>query len=214
MTADESMPLRRTRSEARAQTRQRLLDAAMEVFLETGFAAASVEEIAARAGFTRGAFYSNFGDKEDIFLALMDARLEERISEAARLVTRSGAGNFLTELRAWSRDHDIADWVLLAAEFRVHALRSATARERLVERDRAERAAYAHAIRAQFDRAGVEPPAPVEQLALIVHGLTHALRVQEHLDPERVGEDVLFGSLSLLFEAAVALSEAREHHDG
>ena len=62
---------RLTREESRDQTNQRLLEAAAHVIAKKGFAAASVEDIAAHAGYTRGAFYSNFKSKSDLFIALL-----------------------------------------------------------------------------------------------------------------------------------------------
>ncbi|MGH8975530.1 MAG: TetR family transcriptional regulator, partial [Acidimicrobiia bacterium] len=66
---------RLTREESRAQTRARLLESAAALFAERGFHGTSVEDIAERAGFSRGAFYSNFEHKADLFLALLDDRL-------------------------------------------------------------------------------------------------------------------------------------------
>src|SRR5471030_2010213 len=63
--------IRLTREQSRDQTRERLLDAAQTVFMKKGFVAASVEDIAAAAGYTRGAFYSNFGSKSALFLELL-----------------------------------------------------------------------------------------------------------------------------------------------
>jgi len=80
-------------SQRREQTRARLLDAAHEVFAEVGMDAASVEAICERAGFTRGAFYSNFESKDELFLALVtrlsDAKLDAVASRVHRL---SGQG--------------------------------------------------------------------------------------------------------------------------
>ncbi|SAL74232.1 TetR family regulatory protein [Caballeronia udeis] len=64
-------PTRLTREQSRDLTRQRLLDAARGVFLSDGFAAASLEDITAAAGYTRGAFYSNFGCKQQLLLELL-----------------------------------------------------------------------------------------------------------------------------------------------
>jgi len=76
-------------SQRREQTRARLLDAAHEVFSEVGMDAASVEVICERAGFTRGAFYSNFESKDELFLALVtrlsDAKLDAVESRVQRL---------------------------------------------------------------------------------------------------------------------------------
>ncbi len=65
-------PARLSRAESQARTRQALLDAAAEVFVERGLHRTSVEAIAERAGFTRGAFYANFADKADALLALLE----------------------------------------------------------------------------------------------------------------------------------------------
>ena len=67
-TARRVAPKRITRR--RAQTRQLLLDAALEVFAEDGFGRATVEQVCERAGFTRGAFYSNFSSLDELFLAM------------------------------------------------------------------------------------------------------------------------------------------------
>ena len=73
----------RAGSRRREQTRARLLAAAHEVFAEVGMDAASVEMICERAGFTRGAFYSNFESKNELFLALITQLAEEKLDEVA-----------------------------------------------------------------------------------------------------------------------------------
>src|SRR3954454_11952758 len=78
-----------TRSERRAQTRAALLDAAAQVFVEKGFRGASVEAIAAEAGYTRGAFYSNFQSKEELFAEL----LQERVYGIYRQMAEASAKN-------------------------------------------------------------------------------------------------------------------------
>lgn len=75
MNEDDGIPRRRlTRAEAKARTRQQVLDAAARVFAQKGYAGASVEEIAESAGYSIGALYSNFASKERLFLELMSAR--------------------------------------------------------------------------------------------------------------------------------------------
>ncbi len=73
----------RPASRRREQTRARLLAAAHEVFAEVGMDAASVEMICERAGFTRGAFYSNFDSKDELFLALITQLAEAKLEEVA-----------------------------------------------------------------------------------------------------------------------------------
>jgi len=78
--------IRLTREQSRAQTRQRLLDAARTLFAAQGYAATSVEQIALEAGYTRGAFYSNFRDKTDIFLTLLRCEHERIMAELQALL--------------------------------------------------------------------------------------------------------------------------------
>ena len=78
-----------TRRERQEQTRELLLDAAAMVFARRGYHEASVEEIASEAGFSTGAVYSNFSGKEELFLALADREVEERIAEIRAVATAS-----------------------------------------------------------------------------------------------------------------------------
>src|SRR2546421_6317082 len=70
------MPQRLSRTEQRDQTRARLLDAAEKVFVDRGFHAASVEEVAEEAGYSKGAVYSNFENKDELFLAVLERRVD------------------------------------------------------------------------------------------------------------------------------------------
>src|SRR3954454_8275090 len=117
-----------TRSERRAQTRAALLDAAARVFVERGFAGASVEAIAAEAGYTRGAFYSNFETKEECFAVL----LQERGFELARSAAREGGmtPRGLGEYAAAVHEHAAAEWMIrLFLEVLAHAGRDAETRQ-------------------------------------------------------------------------------------
>jgi AcrR family transcriptional regulator len=199
------------RREPRERTRQRVLLAAGALFTERGFAKTSVEDIVARAGYTRGAFYSNFRDKDDVFFALMDERLEQRSTQVAEILASGEPALVFEELRDWNRraaDDDPDARVALFAEFRAHALRDPAAREQLAARDQAVRAAYGRAIASQFSAAGVKPPADVDDLALIVQVLDTFVPLQRAVDPDGVREGFLFDALDLLFRASVALSEA------
>ena len=115
----------------RSATRERLLDGALQVFAEVGFEAASVEDICARAGFTRGAFYSSFRSKDELFLALFrkqTERLVAAVSEALADIENpidlnpadlgdDGIGRYLA-LATLDRS-----WLVVNAEFTLYALR-------------------------------------------------------------------------------------------
>ncbi|MGO4536073.1 TetR/AcrR family transcriptional regulator [Leifsonia sp. 2MCAF36] len=129
----------RTESARRQRTRARLLDAAFDVFAEQGVRAASVETIAEAAGFTRGAFYSNFSSKEELFFALMDREKTMRLEQL-----NTGVAQYLTPLvgeqgsdlgddeviqtitRILELQSDDRRWWLVQAEFQLMALRDHT----------------------------------------------------------------------------------------
>ena len=75
----------------RAQTQERLMAAAARVFAERGIIGASVEEICEAAGFTRGAFYSNFADKDELVLALIRQTIRTQVSAAEQAIARMKA---------------------------------------------------------------------------------------------------------------------------
>lgn len=128
----------------REATRQRLLDAAAEVFAEVGLDATSVEAVCERAGFTRGAFYSNFASKEEMFLELAAAVAEERVAEFEERVSQlEGEGAFdVTPETAVALVERVLDLpgddrlgVLLMSEIRMRALRNPAMAEAFLAQD-------------------------------------------------------------------------------
>src|SRR5512143_2008963 len=122
-----------THAQQNAETRRRLLTSARRIFLRQGFHATSLADVAKDAGYTKGAVFSQFENKADLFLALLEERSRERV---ARLETlRAGpqtAESLVRWLAADWRDHISGDraWTLLVIEFRVHAARNAGAGRR------------------------------------------------------------------------------------
>jgi len=111
----------------RAETRQRLLDAALLVFAEEGFGRASVEDVCERAAYTRGAFYSNFSSLDELFLAMWEQRsaaLLESLGESLEAASQAGA---LSLEDGIDRLLDLIPvderWYRIEAEFTAHALR-------------------------------------------------------------------------------------------
>src|SRR5215212_8197510 len=86
---------RMTRAERTEHNRERVLAAAREVFLARGYHGATVEQIAEAAGFSTGVVYSQFGGKADLFLALLEARIEQRIRDNAAVVASISSGTQL-----------------------------------------------------------------------------------------------------------------------
>ena len=199
---------RLTREESRARTRAAVVDAAMVVFARRGFAGAAMEEIAAEAGFTRGAVYSNFADKTDLFLAVLEEREHRRVEEVTEVFRASDdPASFFTDLAAANAQKDVDEqWVMLRVEFWLYAMRNPDVRPRLVERNRAVIRSVEEAVRAILDEAGIDPPRPVGELATVIQGLDEGLTMLRLLDRDGIRRDLFLDTLGLLLEAAAAVA--------
>jgi AcrR family transcriptional regulator len=194
----------RTRQSERTRaTRRKLLDAAKRIFAQNGFEAARLEDIAAGAGYTRGAFYANFKSKEDIFFALLDEWVRERI-ESVTDALRSGAGP--EEKLAALRKHyaEIAAdrrLVLISMEFKLFALRHPEAHARLRSRHRRIRASFgallSELVRALGKTLPIANPAASTCLGAVAQGL-----LLEHLvDPKTLSDTDVRTVLGLFFDS-------------
>lgn len=185
-------------SPRREATRRRLLEAAAQVFAEVGLDAASVEAICERAGFTRGAFYSNFETKDDLFLELAGSVARERIvavRERVALLERDGslarvpsdAFGIVREVLEISAD-DRTD-VLLMSEIRIRALRDPALAAAYLAQESEMRESVAQII-ADIGRAGTlrfRLPAPECARLLITTWEAAAVRgVMAGLDTEEL----------------------------
>lgn len=166
----------------RGRTRERLLDAAYEVFAELGVHAASVEQVCERAGFTRGAFYSNFTSKEELFFALMErehglrlAALDERVDALLPTLDLSGdldehvLGDLILDFLVGPFDN--RTWCLVSSEFLLLAMRDpSVAADYLAYQDRFERS-LVPIVRRALDLAGrelvLDPRAAVRMLCAV-----------------------------------------------
>jgi AcrR family transcriptional regulator len=119
------MSLRLSRAEQNDRNRALLLAAARRVFLERGYFAATLDQIADEAGFSKGAVYSRFASKADMFLALLEDRIAERAGQNAQLAEDlAGTGNFAAVIDLAERaERGSPGWRLLVTEFRIHAAR-------------------------------------------------------------------------------------------
>lgn len=202
MTIEPLTPERR-----RQQTRQYLLEAAARVFEARGFYGASLDEVASAAGFTKGAVYSNFDGKDDLFLALLEQRYNEDVAalratlEASDVPPEDRLSDFVALLRgergrgAWER------WGLLYQEFCLYALRHPTAREKLVEFDQQMARAIASAIETGHMRRGAEPAAPAVRLARVVLAFNRGIGMMQALEPEAIDDELLETAVSFIARA-------------
>jgi AcrR family transcriptional regulator len=137
-SSDPGAPAPRlTREQSRANTREKLLEAARGVFARSGFHGASVEEIASEAGYSTGALYSNFDGKEDLFLELMQREIDKTAGEIEQAVARSAsvAERATGGARQWmAMIEREPDALLLFTEFWAYGVRDEQVREHVAER--------------------------------------------------------------------------------
>ncbi|MET3440504.1 AcrR family transcriptional regulator [Variovorax paradoxus] len=172
---------RLTREESRAQTRERLVETAQHLFVSNGYGGASIRDIADKAGYSQGAFYSNFSSKEDVLLELLRRHMEAEATQLFKVMgnEQKEPGQMLAELEAWAStlNHD-ADWCMLSIELQLHANRSrsfAAEYQKVWDRHRSEIGAV---IGQLFRKLGRTPPAAPDELAAAFMALSHGLALQ------------------------------------
>lgn len=210
MTSEEPKPQRLTRAEAKARTRRLLLDAAARTFARKGFAGSSVEEIADAAGYSIGALYSNFSNKEELFLELAAAYNADRIARAADVLAAGGddavgaMGQLLIDTA--ERNGDVA---LLQAEFWLYAVRNPQVMDRLVAHLRRPRAALEDLIADTLTRQAAPQEATPQAVGTIVVALFEGLVRQRRINPELVPTELFGLALRWLFAGMAGEAEPK-----
>jgi AcrR family transcriptional regulator len=200
---------RRTRAarSERRDARAALLDAAAEVFAARGLRDASVDEIAQRAGYSKGAVYWHFESKDDLFLALLDERVDKPARELIELLESAPperdmgpeASHRFAQLLGSQRE-----LLLLEHEYWSQAARDPKLRARYRLRQAGRRSALGRALIMRFEHLGgpvLDAPAG-EALATIVMALIAGLTAERLIDPAAVGDDLLGDALVLLYRGA------------
>lgn len=192
------MSPRLTRAEQTERNRVLLLAAARRVFLERGYHGASVDQIAEEAGFSTGVVYSQFGGKADLFLTLLEARIEERAAGNARAIEGLAGDQGIERLleHAASVDRAEPEWGLLVIEFRVHAARDPKLGRRYAAAHERTLAGMESAITGAYERAGESPPQPPAELARLVVAVGAGARLEQAADPGWSPVTVLAGLLA------------------
>ena len=197
-------PARRQRQVDRTRaTRRKLLDAAKRIFAQEGFEAARLEDIAARAGYTRGAFYANFESKEDIFFALFEEWAQERISTITRdLRHHSDPEAKLAALRThYAEQAKDRRLVLISLEFKLFALRHPEAHARLRSRHRRIRASFGELFAEIMRALGREIPVAYPAASACLSVLSQGLLLEHLLDPKTLSDDDVRHVLGLFFDS-------------
>jgi AcrR family transcriptional regulator len=202
--------VRLTREERKAHTRADLLAAARRVFIERGFHAATLDEIAETAGYTKGAIYSNFSGKDDLFLALLAEHYEERIRAHRALFGRLGFEDPEEARLAVARiifsayEREPAWWALVS-DFSTHASRDAQVSGRLRELRERFLAALAELIEVVGDRHRVIYRLPAQEVARGTGALLRGLMLDWILDPDDAGQAAVFEEAVAAFLRGVAV---------
>jgi AcrR family transcriptional regulator len=173
----------------RGETRQRLLEAALRVFAEQGFGRSTVEQVCERAGYTRGAFYSNFASLDDLFLAMWEQRSTELIDGLTQALAEMDTSKVkdvrgVVDLVTPAVPVDDT-WYRITAEFTAHALRNPGLRRVMTAREQAISGAITPVVAELLDRIGRETPDQVAlgQALVAVHDGTAAQCLLEPDNP-------------------------------
>ena len=184
---------RLTQAERKERTRGELVAAAREVFLERGFHGSSLDEIADRAGYSKGAVYFNFGGKDELFLAVLDAQFEQRARTLAdvALDERSLEESYRAVARSMvAADEGEPRWTPLLLEFWAHASRSPELRAAVSERRERFFTVVAGIIEELGARHGVQFAIPCREVARGSNALARGIALDRLLDPGTVSADL------------------------
>jgi len=204
---------RRTRA-ARAEgrhAREELLTAALQVFARRGYDQAGVDEIAAEAGYSKGALYWHFSGKEDLLTALLDERIDAPAREMVELLQSAPPDRDMSvePARAFARRlREQREAVLLDREYWSLAIRDPELRARYIARQTDLRVALAKALQARMDHLGTpDLPLGAEQVARIVMSIIAGLAVDELVEPGSVDPDLLGETLAVLYSGLLSRAE-------
>jgi len=184
-------------------TKRKLLAAAKRIFAQDGFEAARLEDIAAGAGYTRGAFYANFEGKEDIFFALLEEWVRERIeSVTAALREHKDPLDKLAALRKHyagvAKDRRL---VLISLEFKLFALRHPEAHARLRDRHRRIRASWGELFSELMQALGRKLPVRNPAASTCLGALAYGLLLEHLVDPKTLSDGDVRHVQGLFFDA-------------
>jgi AcrR family transcriptional regulator len=206
---------RLTRKQQQARTRSSLMRSAARIFAQRGLRQATIDEVAADAGYTKGAFYANFSSKEELFLAMLDEGFATRLRQFEQL----SASDPEIERRARAAGEDFArymaatpDWQRLFFEFVGHGARNEPFRRELLWRYRNLRAEIAAIFARRSAELGVSSPVEVGQLALMTFAMANGFALEQMLDPEAASEELYGTLLGIFFTGLRTLVQQQGHN--
>jgi AcrR family transcriptional regulator len=194
----------------RDDTREKLFEAAAQVFENEGIGGASIEALAAAAGFTRGAFYSNFKSKDELIIAMLEDHVEHSIRRNLDLLAKhDNLADFLDALRTAdrSRQDPLGRSPLLHMEMILFVARAEKRRPELAKRLRARRRLVADIVRTTLEKSGRNGALNPEWTGAIVLALEDGFRLHRLIDPETTPQDSFLRAITDL-QRAIGISPA------
>jgi AcrR family transcriptional regulator len=194
----------------RDETRDKLFEAAARVFEDQGIGGASIEAIAAAAGFTRGAFYSNFASKEELIIAMLEDHVEQSIRRNLDLLAKhNNLDDFLDALKGMdrSRQDPLGRSPLLHMEMILFVARAEKRRPELAKRLRARRKLVADIVETTLKDSGRPAAVNPSWTAAVVLALEDGFRLHRLIDPETTPADSFLRALGDLRRATGLASE-------
>jgi len=188
----------------RDDTCEKLFEAAAQVFEEQGIGGASIEAIAAAAGFTRGAFYSNFKSKDELIIAMLEDHVEQSIRRNLDLLTRHRTlPDYLEALRTMdrSRQDPLGRSPLLHMEMILFVARAEKRRPELAKRLRARRKLIADIVVTTLRNSGRNGVHNPDWTAAIVLALEDGFRLHRLIDPDTTPADSFLRAITDLQRA-------------
>jgi AcrR family transcriptional regulator len=188
--------------------RRELLSAAANVFSERGFHHASIDAVAERAGYSKGAVYWHFAGKDDLFLALIEEHVDHPLREMVELLESAPADRDMAPEASRRFAGLIAgqhDWILLDNEYWLRVMRDPKLRQRYAKRRRELRTALGDALARRAETLGAGPLAiEPERIATTFMALIVGLAQQALVDPQAVPDDLLGETILLIYRGLTA----------
>lgn len=185
----------------RDETRGRLFEAAAEVFAKVGVGAATVEQIASAAGFSRGAFYSNFATKEELLIAMLGDHVQQSVTHnLGMLAEHPDPESFVEALTAnlGREDDPLHHSPLLQIELILHVARTPEHRPALAERLRTMRTLVGEIAVSTLRAAGVKRALDVQQIGSLLVAIEDGLRLHRMIDPASTPPDAFLEAVRML----------------
>ncbi|GLY65967.1 TetR/AcrR family transcriptional regulator [Amycolatopsis taiwanensis] len=196
---------RLTRAESQAHTRGRLIATATELFLRDGYSGTSLDKVAEAAGYSKGAVYSNFRNKDELCLAVLERiRSSKDAAMIESLAAADGPEALLDAFTSWwESTAEDEPWVVLETEYLAHARRDPELRREVAARNARIRRAMTTLLTEHLERCDIKLPLPAETVATALSGMSVGLGLLRSVD-----DQLDLGALPALVEVLVTAGRA------